>query len=241
MIGCEHARCTGTHWLHRVTRFALCAGAVAVFQVPVAAHADAETMGSISGLVVRVVDGDTLEIEDGRDSPISIRLAQIDAPESTQPYGGRSSEALSVLTLGKLVRADIVDRDRYGRSVAEVHVEGLHVNAEMVRLGHAWAYTRYARSVEIIELEDEARREGRGLWKLPLEDRDAPWIWRAEKRAHSRASSEPREAADRSCGSKRTCKEMVSCAEARFYHRTCQLDHLDGDGDGTPCESICRP
>ena len=41
-----------------------------------------------------------------------------------------------------------------------------------------------------------------------------------------------------SCGNKRTCKEMDSCAEARQYLE-CGLKRLDRDNDGIPCESIC--
>lgn len=43
-----------------------------------------------------------------------------------------------------------------------------------------------------------------------------------------------------SCGSKTTCGEMTSCSEARYYLNSCGLSRLDGDSDGTPCESICE-
>jgi hypothetical protein len=43
-----------------------------------------------------------------------------------------------------------------------------------------------------------------------------------------------------SCGSKRTCGQMVSCEEAEFHLNQCGLGSLDRDGDGVPCESICR-
>lgn len=42
------------------------------------------------------------------------------------------------------------------------------------------------------------------------------------------------------CGAKRTCGQMSTCAEARFYMDKCGLSRLDGDNDGTPCESLCR-
>ena len=42
------------------------------------------------------------------------------------------------------------------------------------------------------------------------------------------------------CGSKRICGQMESCEEARHYLTNCGLSRLDGDGDGTPCESLCR-
>ncbi len=48
------------------------------------------------------------------------------------------------------------------------------------------------------------------------------------------------EAEDFSCRGKRTCKQMLTCAEARFYLRTCRVRSLDGNGDGIPCNSLCR-
>lgn len=39
--------------------------------------------------------------------------------------------------------------------------------------------------------------------------------------------------------SKRTCKQMDSCEEARYHLKYCGMDQLDRDGDGVPCESIC--
>ena len=43
-----------------------------------------------------------------------------------------------------------------------------------------------------------------------------------------------------SCGANRKCGEMTSCEEARFYLEKCGVKQLDGDGDGVPCESLCR-
>ncbi|MFA6396891.1 MAG: excalibur calcium-binding domain-containing protein [Sulfurimonas sp.] len=42
------------------------------------------------------------------------------------------------------------------------------------------------------------------------------------------------------CGSKHSCKEMSSCDEARYFLTQCSESHLDGDGDGTACEKLCR-
>lgn len=48
------------------------------------------------------------------------------------------------------------------------------------------------------------------------------------------------EAPPGTCGSKRTCKDMSSCDEAKFYLTQCGLSRLDRDGDGIPCEKLCR-
>lgn len=42
------------------------------------------------------------------------------------------------------------------------------------------------------------------------------------------------------CGNKTYCREMLTCEEAMHYLKDCGLTRLDGDGDGVPCESICR-
>jgi endonuclease YncB( thermonuclease family) len=189
----------------------------------------------LEGRVVGVTDGDTLRLLVDRE-PIRIRLAQIDAPESGQPWGRPAKRALSELAFGKDARVEVVDTDRYGRTVGEVFVGELHVNRELVREGHAWAYTEYSHSVEITELEDEARAASRGLWALPLDQRDPPWIWRRKGRAPSRPKIDPLPLA---CGNRSSCKEMSSCKEARFYFEGCGLTRLDGDRDGVPCESLC--
>ncbi len=43
------------------------------------------------------------------------------------------------------------------------------------------------------------------------------------------------------CGVKKTCSVMNSCSEAKAYYSQCSLTSLDGDGDGIPCEALCKP
>jgi hypothetical protein len=57
--------------------------------------------------------------------------------------------------------------------------------------------------------------------------------------APSSRSNEPSDSA-RACGSKRYCGQMTSCDEAMFYFLRCGVTRLDGDGDGVPCEKLCR-
>jgi len=42
-----------------------------------------------------------------------------------------------------------------------------------------------------------------------------------------------------SCDGRHLCRQMRSCAEARYFLEVCGVTRLDGDGDGVPCESIC--
>jgi hypothetical protein len=50
----------------------------------------------------------------------------------------------------------------------------------------------------------------------------------------------PLDSKDFSCGGKKYCRDMTSCEEAKFHLQECGLTRLDGDGDGVPCEAICR-
>lgn len=118
--------------------------------------------------VVWVADGDTLEVEiDGREE--RVRLIGIDAPERGACFAAEATTALRELVEGEEValESDTSDRDRYERLLRYVHVDGTHVNAELVRDGFAVA-RRYrpdtARADELEAAEEAARSEGRGLW-----------------------------------------------------------------------------
>jgi hypothetical protein len=79
--------------------------------------------------------------------------------------------------------------DRYGRTVARVRCEGIDANAEQVRAGMAWAFTRYLRDPGIAALEVSARERRVGLWAdaSPV----APWEWRIRRRGASAAHGGP--------------------------------------------------
>ena len=66
----------------------------------------------------------------------------------------------------------------------------------------------------------------------------APWDWRRGVRVSSAAVTQ--KVNNATCGSKRYCGEMTSCKEAMYFLNSCGLSRLDGDGDGIPCESLCR-
>lgn len=195
----------------------------------------------IEGRVVRVFDGDTIEVLEGT-TPRRIRLAGIDTPERGQPWASRSKQALAGRVFGKVVRVIAVDVDRYERTVGEVYADDVCVGCELVREGHAWVYREFSNDRILLELEAEARAARRGLWSLPEAERVPPWRWRRE---HGRPRAEPgadapRPAERRECGTKQSCREMASCAEARFFLEECGLGTIDGDGDGQPCEALCR-
>ena len=189
---------------------------------------------SFTGKLVKVLDGDTVEVmHDGKAE--RIRLAQIDCPEKNQPFGQAAKEYVLDLAAHKIVTVEVATVDRYGRTVGEVLLpDGSNLNKKIVGAGYAWQYKRYSKDPEYAELESKAREAKLGLWqdKSPV----PPWEWR---RGQRQASSLKTSQADFTCGSKRYCKEMTSCAEAKFYLNECGLSSLDGNNDGVPCESLC--
>jgi len=199
---------------------------------------------TLSGRVVGVADGDTLTLLLSTNKQVKVRLAEIDAPEKDQPWGQNAKKALSDQVFGQTVQIDVVDTDRYGRTVGRVMAGGKDINAEMIRTGNAWVYRQYLKNRALLAIEDEAKAARRGLWGLQADQRVPPWEWRRGKHSASTPPSPtvkaPANSSGLTCGSKRTCKEMSSCAEARFYLIQCGRGSLDRDKDGIPCESLCR-
>jgi len=147
-----------------------------------ACTANAET---ITGLVVSVADGDTITVLDADKVQHKIRLAGIDAPEKKQAFGNRSKESLSALAFDKTVNVETSKRDRYGRQIGKVLVNGQDVNLVQVERGMAWFYRKYQREQspndqKLYEAaEDTARADKRGLWRDA--DPVPPWEFRHDK------------------------------------------------------------
>lgn len=129
--------------------------------------------------VIGISDGDTLTVLHEQQQ-IKVRLAEIDAPEKTQAFGARSKQSLSDMCFGKTAEVSPQARDRYGRTVARVRCDGIDANAEQVRRGMAWVYTKYSHDTAFPLLEQEAKESRRGLWADPAPV--PPWEWRHNKR-----------------------------------------------------------
>lgn len=140
--------------------------------------AGAATAEPVRGVVIVVIDGDTVLFrpEHARSRAfMKLRLAHIDAPEKDQPGGEAAAHALSALALKQTVEAHIVATDRYGRAIAALQHGERNLNAEMLRLGHAWLTSRRP-PPEYDDALAEARQLRRGLWAAP--DAMSPRQWR---------------------------------------------------------------
>lgn len=131
-----------------------------------------------TGIVSSVYDGDTITVH--TDSGVKrLRLAGIDAPELTQPFGIESRDVLRNLILNQPVTVDTMKQDRYGRSVGKVLLNGEDVNLKQVSVGLAWVYTEYIKELlqegqVLYRAAEKAANDARiGLW-IDLEP-VAPW------------------------------------------------------------------
>lgn len=129
-----------------------------------------------TGKVIRVLDGDTIEILQ-EEKPVRIRLINIDAPEKKQPFGRWSTNQLKSLIAGQPVTVTYTQTDRYGRVLGRVvTTNGIEANRYMVQNGAAWVYDQYNTDPSLPALQREARAQKRGLWadSQPV----PPWEWR---------------------------------------------------------------
>lgn len=130
----------------------------------------------IQGKVIRVFDGDTIEVLQ-ENKPVRVRLANIDAPEKKQAYGRWSTNQLKGLVAAQSVTVTYTQTDRYGRIIGRVFTtNGIEANRFMVKSGAAWVYERYNTDKALPALQREALAHKRGLWadsqSVP------PWEWR---------------------------------------------------------------
>jgi|GEM_PF-869842 len=146
-----------------------------------------QTNYKTQAVVARVVDGDTVVLEDGR----TVRYLNIDTPETKKPgtkvqcFGPEASEVNKKLTQGKtfILKSDKQLKDRYDRDLlflfelgVDTHKIENSVNAQMVKLGMARASIYKPNDTfasTFYRLEKQAKQNNIGIWKKcnkPFED-----------------------------------------------------------------------
>lgn len=168
--GCHANRTTGDRHCHRRT-----------------GTTPNRSTGLVSGpvLLLSVGDGDTIRVKDTKGNRVTIRLACIDAPETSQGNSGRwSTKTLKNLILRKSISLKPQTRDRYGRTVAEVYSGTVNINLPMVRLGAAYSYRKYLGQCDraaYLSAEAAANKRDIGIWG-PYRPNQKPWDYRRSRR-----------------------------------------------------------
>jgi len=137
---------------------------------------------AFSGKVIGIADGGTITVLRDK-KEVKIRLYGIDCPEGEQAFSKRAKQFTSKLVYGKVVEVEVMDTDRYGRTVALVAVNKQILNEELLKAGYAWVYYQYCHEMICHAWADyqfAAKLDKRGLWVDP--DPIPPWEFRRQKR-----------------------------------------------------------
>ena len=127
-------------------------------------------------------DGDTCTLICSGER-VKVRLHCIDAPEIAQePWGKESRDYLRQrVAQGAAVDLRSVTRDKYGRTVGVLLLNGVNLNLNQVQAGFAAAYPKYCAEPVYYQAQDDAQTQRRGIWR-EAGAQQQPWEWRAEKK-----------------------------------------------------------
>jgi micrococcal nuclease len=202
---------------------------------------------TLTGRVISVGDGDTIRVRTG-EKTLTVRLACINSAEVSQkPYGERAASRLKqLLPTNTPVSLNIVDSDRYGRSVALVNKGDLSINLALVQEGQAVVYQKYLDNCpelkdRLLAAEATAQKKRLNFWSQ--NNPTMPWDWREENRP---SPQKPLTFPENSTSlpvcvnSDCDCSDFRNRAEAQRVLNAYPNDpfRLDADKDGIPCESL---
>jgi len=202
---------------------------------------------TLHGVVVRVRDGDTLQLQTDAGRRIEVRLNAIDAPERasegapSQPFAQSARMHLARLAARRRATFQHHTMDRYGRHVGVLSVETpdgiVDAGLWQVQAGMAWVYMRYLAELppklrqRYRDAEHLARTERRGLWHdaHPI----PPWEWRQRSQRLKPPPTRERPApapgaAIESYVAARSPAAVKVCMVSRAKHRSAQDFALSG-------------
>lgn len=131
--------------------------------------------------VIAISDGDTITVLLEDKTSKKLRLAEVDCPESGQPFGKNAKQFTADQIFGKQITFIETDKDRYGRSIAKVYYDKeKYLSAELIKAGLGWWYFYYSKDKSLGEFEEQAKINKIGLWQ----DKNAisPWDFRKIER-----------------------------------------------------------
>lgn len=142
------------------------------------AFSEVMSNGGVSGKVIAVIDGNTVEVVDKDNTTYKIVLAGVDSPELTQEYGMEAKQYLEKMLLQKEVIVRFQGKDRKGNHIAVVLKDELDPRVELLKQGLAWTAEKDP-NPELEAYRATAQQKGKGLWKE--ENPTPPWIYRRQQ------------------------------------------------------------
>ena len=142
----------------------------------------------ISGLVIGVIDGNTIQVRASDQEIHQILIHGIDSPEPGQSFHDQAKELLESLVLDKTVVVALFGRDRSGNRLGLISIkDSPDPRHEMVKAGLAWPAEKDPLK-ELESLKEQAKLQGRGLWKE--ENPVPPWTYRRQQTLNQSKSSD---------------------------------------------------
>lgn len=219
-------------------------------------------------VVESVYDGDTFTIMLNGELE-KVRILGVDAPElkkSTKTYclGGDIQQYVESQLKGKsviLVRdSESKNRDSFGRLLRYVFLDGTDFGKNLINKGYAAVYVKekFDNKSIYLNIEKVAKIKKHGIWgnkcTQSIETKD---MNKTEKSVEPQKPaktptvnlSKPKTLSSKilltpalkiKCARNPYCTTIKSCEEAYFFLNTCNIDRLDVDGDGIPCENMCN-
>ncbi len=141
---------------------------------------------TLTGTCRRVVDGDTLHLDDGT----KVQIWGIDAPEKGQPYAAKATASLDKTIKGRKLKITVRGTDQLGRTLADVSAGNTDLALFMVRTGMAWHDDYNApEATDLAEAMKKARKAKKGLWadKNPVK----PYLFRKGGLQQPEPAAEP--------------------------------------------------
>jgi len=196
--------------------------------------------------VIRIIDGDTIEVDLGNGNKKTVRYIGIDTPETVDPrksvqcYGKEASAKNQELVGNGIVglEKDISETDRYGRLLRYVYMGDLFINQVLVSEGYAHAVS-YPPDIKyqdkLRQAEQQARTNNKGLWSACSSTTPKP-ASQSTSQTPATNNTYQQNTGGYSCNCSKTCTQISSCAEAQYQLNTCGCSVRDADGDGIACD-----
>lgn len=137
-----------------------------------------ETQHFIPATAIRIVDGDTIEVKLSNGNKETLRLLLVDTPETVHPskpvmpFGPEASKYAKETLLNKGVELyiDVSERDKYGRLLVYLHVDGIDFNKSLIekglaRVAYVWA-PNTSRADEYFAAQKVAQNKAVGIWSI---------------------------------------------------------------------------
>ncbi|ACM15832.1 MULTISPECIES: thermonuclease family protein [Bacillus] len=149
-----------------------------IVDIPEAYKGKIRGLETVKGKVLHIKDGDTIDVN-VKGQKQTVRLLLLDTPESVsqkippQKMGKEASSFLKKQLEGKKVTL-VYDRgpkeDKFGRKLAYVFCDGIHINELMVKSGYGIiAYISRPNTTflpEMLEAENKAKESKAGVWSI---------------------------------------------------------------------------